>query len=273
MNEIASTRRALAIDLDGTLLVGETLSVRSKIAVKRAFDAGYEVIIATARWRQMATRIAAEIGLIDTPIIACSGAQVFSQRKQQDVYDVRLPIEFVRLLYQICNDNRCIASATVDGHSWLKLDQAPDAEYLSEELRWVQQLPMPTPGLPSDLPRIATVQGTGTIKEVRALQAARFSEDVNIFDSIGPSGKIVITITSKQADKGIALREVCRHESIALENVIAFGDADNDIAMFQYAGRSVAMGQAEDRVKQAATFVTATNIEDGVAKYIEENLL
>ena len=44
--------KALAIDLDGTLLVGESLSERNRNAVKLASDAGFKVIIATARWRQ-----------------------------------------------------------------------------------------------------------------------------------------------------------------------------------------------------------------------------
>ena len=53
------TFKALAIDLDGTLLVGDDLSERNRVAVKAAHDAGFEIIIATARWRHMAQRIAA----------------------------------------------------------------------------------------------------------------------------------------------------------------------------------------------------------------------
>ena len=52
-----------------------------------------------------------------------------------------------------------------------------------------------------------------------------------------------------------------------------FGDADNDIEMFRRAGNSVAMGQADDAVKQAASHVTTANTEDGVAEFIESQLL
>lgn len=54
---------ALAIDLDGTLLVGEDLSARNRDAVAAAHAAGLAIIIATARWRHMAQRIADQIGL------------------------------------------------------------------------------------------------------------------------------------------------------------------------------------------------------------------
>ena len=66
----------------------------------------------------------------------------------------------------------------------------------------------------------------------------------------------MITITAKSADKGLALEKACEHLEIDVSEVIAFGDADNDIEMFRRAGRSVAMGQADDAVKQAATDLT-----------------
>lgn len=260
--------KALAIDLDGTLLVGETLSDRNRDAVKKAVVAGYHVIIATARWRQMAERIGAMIGLQGVPIIACSGAQVYCTSDKKDVYDTRLPAAFVQQLYSICNDNRCIATATLTAHTWLKIDQKPAAEYLSDELRWVDQLPQS-----DELPRIATVQGRGTIALVKALAQTDFKSEVNIFDSIGPSGKTVITITANTADKGIALVKACDYLGIASSEVIAFGDADNDIAMFRQAGESVAMAQADDKVKAAANHITLSNLDDGVADYIESHLL
>ena len=263
-----SCSKALAIDLDGTLLIGEKLTVRNRDAVRKARDVGYQIIIATARWRQMAERIAAEIGLVDPVIIACSGAQVYDSKSQQDMFDTRLPEAFVQPFFDICNSNRCIASATVDSHSLLKLDQEPAKEFLTEELHWVANFPEADTS-----PRIATVQGSATIALVRELHQQAFQDKINIFDSVGPSGKIVITITSSNADKGIALDAACRQLKIDAANVTAFGDADNDLRMFSFAGRSVAMGQANDQVKKAADHVTSTNLEDGVAEFIERNLV
>ena len=92
------TFKALAIDLDGTLPVGDDLSERNRLAVKAAHDAGFEIIIATARWRHMAQRIASQIG-ISKPIIACSGAQVYLPDREEDIFDHRLPDDFTRELY------------------------------------------------------------------------------------------------------------------------------------------------------------------------------
>lgn len=260
--------KALAIDLDGTLLVGESLSDRNRDAVRKAFDAGLRIVIATARWRHMAESIAGQIGLDDMPVIACSGAQVYSRRAGRDIFDTRLPAAFVDQLFDICNSHRCIATATLDDHSWLKVDREPPAEYLGDGLRWVQELPAS-----DELPRIATVQGSETIAMVRELQSADYVDSVSIYDSIGPTGKTVITITSSQANKGIALTEACRYLDIAPGQVLTFGDAGNDIEMFRVAGESVAMGQADEAVKSAADHVTLSNDADGVAVFIEEHLL
>ncbi len=263
------TQHALAIDLDGTLLVGEDLSTANRDAVRAASDAGYKVIIATARWRQLAERIGAEIGLRDQPVIACSGAQVYSTADQRDIFDSRLPEDFVTKFYEVCNNHRCIASATVDNHTVLCMQPKPAPEFLSEEMQWIETFGDSL----GALPRIATLQGTDAIGVIKEIHEAGFADRVNIFDSIGPSGRLVITITARDAHKGTALDKACNYLGIETSDVVAFGDADNDIEMFKRAGRSVAMGQADETVKAAATDVTTSHEEDGVARFIRSELL
>lgn len=56
---------------------------------------------------------------------------------------------------------------------------------------------------------------------------------------------------------------------IAADEIIAFGDNFNDLDMLEYAGLSVAMGNAPDEIKQIAKEVTATNNEDRIALILE----
>ena len=95
---------------------------------------------------------------------------------------------------------------------------------------------------------------------------------MNIFDSIGPTGRIIITITAKAATKGAALQAACNHLGIDRSETVAFGDAENDLEMFRAAGAAVAMGQADDATKAAATFVTKPNTEAGVGYAIDRLL-
>jgi Cof subfamily protein (haloacid dehalogenase superfamily) len=263
----ATMNRALAIDLDGTLLVGEEVPEANVRAVRAARDAGYRIIIATARWKQMALRIADTIG-IEGPVIACSGAQVYVPDSARDIFDHRLPGEFVPALYRLCDSERCVATITVSDRVLLKLDGAPDLKLLPPEMHWVKQLT----GADDSLPRVAAIQGTAINVRIRRELEPRFKEIVHVFDSIGPTGKLIVTITAKAASKGAALRAACEHLGVAPRDVVAFGDAENDIEMFRVAGRSVAMGQASDAVKSAATAVTGRNDEAGVARAIDHLL-
>ena len=57
------------------------------------------------------------------------------------------------------------------------------------------------------------------------------------------------------------------------EEVMAIGDQENDTAMIEYAGVGVAMDNAIPAVKEAANFITKSNLEDGVAYAIEKYVL
>lgn len=255
--------RALAIDLDGTLLVGEDIPPANTEALRSARDAGIKVIIATARWKEMAFRVADQIGVED-PVIACSGAQVHDRQSNTDWFDERLPEDFTAALYDICNATRCIATITVSDRVLLKLDGEPDRSQMAPEMNWVPALELERDGLP----RIAAVQGGSAIARVRDELEASFADRVNIFDSIGPTGKLILTITSKGATKGTAVEQACKGLGIAPAQVVAFGDAENDVAMFRVAGAAVAMGQADAATKAAATTVTAPHDEAGVAQAV-----
>ncbi len=74
------------------------------------------------------------------------------------------------------------------------------------------------------------------------------------------------------ADKGAGLRWLCSHLEVDAADVIVFGDEINDLAMFAFAGHSVAVANASPSVRDAATEVTESNDDDGVALVVERML-
>src|SRR5699024_195612 len=73
----------------------------------------------------------------------------------------------------------------------------------------------------------------------------------------------------KNASKGIALQTLTEKLNIRLEDTAAVGDSFNDLSMLKIAGRSAAMGNADQEIKNTTHEVTLTNDEDGVAHFIE----
>lgn len=72
--------------------------------------------------------------------------------------------------------------------------------------------------------------------------------------------------------KVAGIKYFCNHLNIAREETIAFGDAENDLDMLNYAGIGVAMGNAQDHVKQYADYVTEDVDHGGIAKALERFL-
>lgn len=260
--------KAFAIDLDGTLLVGEDIHPANIDAISRAKAAGIHVMIATARWAHIAKRIAKQLNIQDL-IISCSGAQVHDPANDKDVFDHRLPATFCDALFAICNEERCVATLTFDQHVEVKMDgDGSNFAAMGPEMSFVPQLAVK----PHNPARIAAIQGTQCVQRIRHELQDKFADSVNIFDSIGPSGKIIITITAKAATKGAALAAACDHLDISTSEVAAFGDAENDIEMFRASGHAIAMGQADETTKAAASFVTTPHDEGGVAHAIDRIL-
>jgi len=260
--------RALALDLDGTLLRrDETVSDRNHRALEAARAAGLDLIVATAGWYQRAERVARAFDALG-PVIACSGAEVRRLSDSAELMDVRLPTEFAARLFEIVDAHRCIAWVTLDDAVLMKIEG--DVE-LDDRYPEIRRVPMLT-GAADIAPRIALVQGTAVNRAIVDALAATWSDRVRFVTSLSGHGKSLLTLTAVGADKGVALEIACRDLGVDASEVVAIGDADNDMEMFRVAGGSFAMGQATERVKAAAKAVTGTNEDDGVAQAIERLL-
>ncbi len=82
--------------------------------------------------------------------------------------------------------------------------------------------------------------------------------------------KAVYCANSLTANKGNALRKICEIMKVSADEVMAFGDSDNDLPMLLEAGISVAMANAEDEVKERCDFVCGDNDHNGVSAFLKE---
>jgi len=87
------------------------------------------------------------------------------------------------------------------------------------------------------------------------------------------SGEDWVQYSCKDATKWGAVAAVAGHLGIDASEIAAFGDDFNDAEMIEKCGIGVAMGNAIDEVKAVADYITVSNDEDGVAVWLEENVL
>ena len=82
-----------------------------------------------------------------------------------------------------------------------------------------------------------------------------------------------VDVTHPTANKGVVVERLSHYYQIPLGQIATLGDQPNDVLMFRRSGLSIAMGNASEEVRRQATYVTASNEDEGFAKAIEEFIL
>ncbi len=83
----------------------------------------------------------------------------------------------------------------------------------------------------------------------------------------------LVEMSAAGVTKASTLELLCAERGVSREDVVAFGDMPNDVAMLQWAGTAYAMGNAHPLATAAADRVAPRNDEDGVAQVLEELFL
>jgi hydroxymethylpyrimidine pyrophosphatase-like HAD family hydrolase len=79
-----------------------------------------------------------------------------------------------------------------------------------------------------------------------------------------------VELLPKFTDKAVAVDKLMKYLDIKKEKVICVGDSFNDLTMLRYAGKGVAMGNAQPEVKEAADYIAPSNDEDGIVEVIRK---
>lgn len=240
--------RLLALDMDGTLLNHEQkISTENREWIAKAREAGVTVCLATGRGYEGLLPFAEELQL-DSPIVAVNGGELWlrpgelHKRHLFNADDVSrmhaLALKYDARFYAHAVDGTYdIENWTdrVEAHEWMKCGYSSGS---LEALAAIRQQLLDWGGCePTN------------------------SHPYNI--EVNPEG----------ISKARGLNEVCRLLGIQMSEIVAVGDSLNDIEMIRAAGFGVAMGNAQDAVKEAADAVTLTNTEHGVAHVIRTYIL
>jgi len=90
---------------------------------------------------------------------------------------------------------------------------------------------------------------------------------------IAQSDPTVIDITPKGVDKGTSLQQVAKAFDVTIEEMIAVGDSENDVAMIAAAGLGVCLANGGKTALEAADYIAPANTEAGVAHVIKKFML
>jgi Cof subfamily protein (haloacid dehalogenase superfamily) len=257
--------RLLAIDMDGTLISRDRpLSDDTRNALNALIRRGYHVVMATGRSLDFIRHHCPGIELTG-PQITYNGAVIADAATGRTLSMSLLPEGMASAVVNFLLDADIPPITCAIDHVYLDR-RIPDPEDWVAPgrdgtfLEDIRQAPI------KGLIKVVGESDEEAITRIRPRAHAEFDSSLYVTQT----SPRLIEFLNPQASKGAALRQIAEWLGISRDEIIAFGDSHNDIAMFEVAGLSVAMGNASDEVKQAADRVTLRSEEDGVVAVLRD---
>jgi len=261
--------RLIATDMDDTLLdKSSSLTPRSLEALQKAMDAGVMVSLSSGRMTESMLPFAQGIG-VNAPMILFNGALIYDHRTDETLFSNPIPaqtaLEVARMIeaegvyLQIypgkgyyCN-RRC-------GHTdrYEASIRVPCTELNMPVSEWMQ----------GGMVKMLAIADPETIDRLQQKLRAAFPSGVNFMKSKAH----YLEIVAEGIDKGHAIRTLAEKLGLQPDEIMAFGDGQNDATMIAAAGCGVAMENAVAECKAAAKLIAPRSDEDGVAQVIEQFL-
>ena len=263
---------AIVIDVDGTLLDSEKqISEKTVETIVDAQKRGKKIAIASGRSIAGIRKNVAKIQLekYGGYVIAYNGTTVVNCKTGECIYNQMVPGEILSQVYNeavksgvaiaVYND---AAKEIIVGNGlnkYVELDAIACDVAVRESNDFVKTVNF-------GFNKILLSGEPDNMKNIEKHMLEMFGDKVNVFRS----DPHFVELLPKYVDKGVAVEKLMRYLGINREKVICVGDSINDMSMLRYAGMGVAMGNAQDKVKQSADYVTLSHDEDGVANVIDK---
>ncbi len=265
---VGEDRWLIAIDIDGTLVHDDGFLSPAVVAeVERVRALGHEIVVATGRSAANGIPVVRDVG-IDAGHAVCSNGAVTIEVDLSDGRGFR-PTDVITF------DPSDVLTALIK--------HLPNAHFAVEDIDGSYRFNKPFPAyalgdknfetpleklMHAPVSRVVVLSPEHEVDEFLqviqgvGLQSVSYAIGYTAWLDIAPQG-----IT-----KGSALEKIRRMHSIDPSKVIAIGDGRNDIPMFEWAkaggGLAFAMGQAPEEAKQAASHITSSVEDDGVARVL-----
>ena len=262
----------LVLDIDDTLMTSEnTISDATYQALMKAQEQGKKVVLASGRPTPSMIETAKQLKLdhFDSYIISFNGAAITSMADGQELFSQRLEADAQDDIVQYIQAKRLTVLTYMD--DYVVMDKSNDYSHIESQLTGIPD--RYDPEAIANLSQLAKARmkfiGVGDPDLVAAADA----------ELEGRFGELTYATTSKpyflefvhhQVSKGQAIKVLCQHLGLTLDQVIACGDGNNDLTMIETAGLGVAMANATPLLKEAADHITLSNDQDGLVPIIRD---
>lgn len=278
-------------DIDGTLVnfKGE-ISEENVRAIRKLKDNGIEFALCTGRQGKYARNILNRLG-IEGYVIASCGSEILDMQGNI-IHSESINLNSIKELINYCEENDILNSTLHNGFILTK-NRATIVEQLVSLSKTITKDPEEvlryTEAFLKDLYLDCNIVDN-PIKVIEQENLDIYKLDIintdfeklnyiralvdEIDDLVHVSSfPTIVEVGRKGIDKGVAVKKLCHHLKIGLEEAMAIGDSNNDEAMLKVVGMPVAMGNATDYIKSICKMVTKNCNDSGVADAINKLII
>lgn len=272
--------KLIVTDLDGTFLNSNHITIPKENidAFRKAHEMGIKVAIASGRTKILTDYLIEQLPFLDY-LITSNGAVTYDLHTGKVVCSTLMSnsqsIEIFNILndyglpYEIYFDGDCY----MNSKSYTMFDEKHIAPHIFNLLKnFIKEVPslevlLNGKGMEKlNILSLTSEQRTELEEKIAKTGEVAFASSFP--QSAGRNGNL--EMTDMNATKGFAIKGLCDALNISKENVMCFGDGENDCPMLSFADYSFAMANGTDLVKSTAKFITDTNDNGGVAKAIKK---
>jgi Cof subfamily protein (haloacid dehalogenase superfamily) len=281
-NQIANLEkvRALSLDLDGTTLMPDTtMGERTVNVLKKLLSQGMQVLFCTGRAVEAAERFRAAIGA-EGPMVFFNGAEVVDVPSGRILSAILLEADMVNFCIEMSREINAhfqifLPAGIITGRDrWeaLVMDKlTPEGEMYSKHTGII-------PVIQDLKTTMSSIQGCvkGMFicepekhNGIRSMLKERFGSKIYAARTL----PTFLEIMNANVSKGEGLKIALKHRGLNASEVLAIGDEENDLPMFDAAGQTAAPANARQNVRERADYIFGSNETEGIAAFLEKNFL
>jgi len=254
-------------DIDGTLITSNhEVTAGTRHAAKKLRDRGIALSLASSRPPRSIVPLADELELLG-PFAAFNGALIVKREGEVLARSAISPTTVAKV--KKIADNLGLSVWAYDEKDWWVRSRDAFVEREEHTSGFAPKSDGYDVRLTREVNKLTVVGNPDLVAQAEQAVLQQYGSEV----SASRSKPRFLDVTSFGIHKGTVVKRLAELLNIPTSQIAVIGDGPNDIEMFRQAGTSIAMGQAVDQVKAAATNVTASNDDEGWARGIEDYVL
>lgn len=256
--------KLVACDLDGTLLNEKgALSDKTIKTVKKLINKEIKFSIASGRNKAYVFNFVRELG--SNVFSICNNGSNIYDNKQKSLINLSIERETIKEIINFFDKNKINYNGFDEDRTYIQSKTSPvfdSSDKITFNIIVIDEL--------EDYPPLMKLLVMDEPNRILELKEKILKENFASKVDITMSNANCLDIVTKNSTKGLGLTLLAEKLNISLDEIMAFGDAGNDVHMLETVGHPVIMDNALSYLKEKFDNIALSNDKDGVATYLEK---